>query len=296
MPDCPHNAAASDLAIRRHTARGPGFFSFCSPLGLAASLWSHRHLIRQLATREVRARYRSSTLGLCWTLLHPLVMLLIYTTIFGVVFQARWPDARSTHLPELALIIFCGMVVFHVFSETVNAAPTLVTSHPNYVKKVVFPLELLAVSQLIANLFQALVNFGLLLLAHAMMGGPLQLTVLLAPVLLLPLLLLTLGAAWLLAALGVFVRDLRHIVPLAVTALFFLTPIFYSSESLPTRLAFLGTVNPLAFLVDTFRGILLWGRLPDLTAFVTITLGAGLFMLLSYAFFMRSRRGFADIL
>lgn len=267
-----------------------------SPIAALDNLWRHRALIYQFARREVEGRYRGSFLGLFWSFITPLVMLLIYTFVFGVVFQARWPQAQDDGLGGFAVVVFAGLITFTIFSECATRAPALIVGVPNYVKKVVFPLEVLPVAALGAALFHAAVSLPILLGAHLLLGGALHWTVVLLPLVLAPLLLLTLGLSWLLASLGVFIRDLGNLIGLAVQVVFFLTPIFYSVEAVPEPLRAILRLNPLATVVEHVRAVLLWGRQPDWGALAGSVVIAALVALLGYAWFMGTKKAFADVI
>lgn len=266
------------------------------PLTAARQLWSHRRLVRQFVRREVQARYRGSVLGLLWTFLHPLLLLAIYTFVFGLVFRVRWPQFATGRLSDFALVLFCGLLVLNLFAECLTRAPGLVLSQPGFVKKVVFPLEVLPVVALGSALFNAVVGLLVLLLSNLGLNGRLPWTVLLVPLVLLPVILLTLGLTWTLASLGVFLRDLPHIVGLMLQVLTFLTPIFYPVEALPEWARPVILANPLTPAVDDLRRVALWGRLPDWPR-LAVSLAAGAAMAAAgYAWFARTRRAFADVL
>mgnify|MGYP001581908926 CR=1 FL=1 len=271
------------------------FWHFFNPWVASANLWSHRELIHQFSSREVTGRYRGSFLGLFWSFVQPLVMLLTYTFIFGVIFKARWPGHASASLVEFATVLFCGMTAFGVFSECANRAPSLIVSNPNYVKKVVFPLEILPVSVLLGALFQGLVGLLMVVILNLAVNHVVHITLLFLPLVALPLCFFTLGASWVLASLGVFFRDLPHIMPLVTTVLFFLTPIFFSAEMVPPPYSTVMHFNPFSFIVESFRRVVLWGTMPNWTILGAGTLACAVFMFLGYAFFMRTKKGFADV-
>lgn len=278
------------------SAQSGGGLRYLNPLAMARNLWRHRELVLQFARREVEGRYRGSFLGILWSFITPLVMLLIYTFVFGVIFQARWPQAQTTSLNEFAVIIFAGLTTFTIFAETVNRAPGLIVSVPNYVKKVVFPLEILPLSSLGAALFHAGVSFLVLVAAHLLIGGALHWTLLLLPIVIMPLLLLSLGVSWFLASLGVFVRDLGNVTGLVVQILFFLTPIFYAVESVPEPYRQVLLLNPVTPVVNNVRALVLWGEMPAWD-------GVGLSLVLTsvvaaagYAWFVQTKKAFADVL
>ncbi len=280
-----------------HTPRGAGLRRYLNPLRALWNLFSHREVAWQLAQRDVAQRYRSSSLGLLWSILNPLLLLAIYTFVFAVVFKARWGDDQAESRGEFALAMFCGMIVFNVFAEVLNRAATLITGQPNYVKKLVFPLEVLVLSALLSSLVTLLMNAlvwlaGWGLVMHAWPHP----TAAWLPVLILPVCLTTLGLAWLTAALGVFVRDLQHVVALAVQILFFATPIFYSAQRVPYPYRYALELNPLTHAIEAVRAALMWGSAPNWPAF-GVSLGASLVIaLLGYAFFMKSKRAFADVI
>src|SRR5262245_5820706 len=176
---------------------------------------ANRGLLRSLTMRDIEVRYRGTVLGLLWTLVYPLAMLAIYTFLFGIVFKARWPGVAN--LPDFILMLYCGLLTFNLTSETLTRAPAAVLSQPNYVKKVVFPLELLPLSQLGAALFNALVGFALLIVFVLIQKHDLALSGVTLPIILAPLAIMLSGCAWSLAALGVFFRDINQIIGILMT-------------------------------------------------------------------------------
>lgn len=256
---------------------------------------SRYQLIGQLLWHEVQSKYRGSLLGVVWSVVTPLAMLLVFTFVFGVIFQSRWsesiPDTSS-----FAIVLFSGLIVFNLFSEAVSKAPSLVVSQRNLVKKVVFPLELLPVVTLLAALVQAAIAFVILFAAQLVVGQGLQLTALLLPIVLLPACLVTLGLCWFLAALGVYMRDLTYILPPIVTALMFLTPVFYPPSALPDWLQPMILLNPLAYAVNDVRSVVVFGQLPAVQVWITGLALCAFVAVMGYAFFMKTRKGFADVL
>jgi len=259
-------------------------------------LWRHRRLVLQLIRRDVEARYRGTALGLVWSLLHPLVLLGIYTFVFGMVFRARWSDPGQGSLGQFALVLFCGLIVLNLFAECVGRAPGLIVASPSYVKKVVFPLEVLPVVVLGAALFNAVISLLMLVAARLLVDGLLPATLPLAPLVLLPLVLMALGTSWALASLGVFLRDLGQLVGLLLQVLMFLTPVFYPLEAVPARVRTLIALNPLAPIVEDFRRVVLWGRMPDWRGWALSLLVGGGIMIAGHAWFTRTKQAFADVL
>lgn len=250
----------------------------------------------RLARRDIETRYRGSALGILWAFVNPIALLLIYTYVFGVVFEARWPRTAEAGLGSFALTLFCGLIAFNVLGECLARAPTLLLTVPHYVKRVVFPLEVLPVSLVGSALFHGLVNVLVLVAASLLVSGGVPWTVSLLPLVVLPLVLLALAVAWLLASLGAFLRDLTQGVTLISQALMFGTPIFYPEEALPSTLRHLTVLNPLAWLVQNLRRVLLWEEPPDWSGLAAWTLATGVLSLLSCAWFMKTKRAFADVL
>lgn len=269
-----------------------------SPLHLARTLLARRTMIVQFALRELTARNKGTLLGLAWTFLHPLLMLAVYTFVFAVVWQARWGDADGNANHALfATSVFCGLIVYDVFGSTVAAAPSLVVSQPNYVKKVIFPLEVLPLAQLGASLCVCGVSVIILVAGNLLLAGSVSPTIWLFPAVLAPLLCLAAGVAWFLAALGVFLRDLKQlVVGVLVPVLFFVTPIFYPPERVPESFRWIIAVNPLAAIVDNARRTLLYGQWPDWHSLGLSTLAGVVALQLGYAFFMKGKRSFADVI
>jgi len=260
------------------------------------SLFNHRYLIGQLVRREVLLRYRGSALGIGWSFLHPLLLLLAFTLVFSGVFSDRWDEggARKSGF-EMALLIYCGLAVFTPFAEVVTSAPRLLLANQNFVKKIVFPTEILPVVSLIAASIHGATHVVLLALG-ALLAGQLHSAALLVPLVVFPAWLMTLGIAWFLAAAGAYVRDLAHAVPLLAQLLMFLLPVFYPSDTAPRILQLVNGVNPLALAINDMRRAMLYGEPPVWTVwFVMLVLGTAC-AALGYAFFARCREEFADVL
>ncbi len=284
------------VASRRITPEAKSLLRYLDPVALVRHLWGHRDLIAQFARREVEGRYRASFLGLLWSFVHPFTLLVAYTWVFGVVFRARWPASRTSGLGEFALVLFSGLVVFNVFAECLSRAANLVVVVPSYVKKVVFPLEILPVSLFISAVFHGLISLSLLLICCALLLGELPWTVLLVPLVSLPAAFLCLGLTWVAASLGVFLRDLGHLVPLLLQAAFFATPILYPLESVPEPFRAVLRLNPVAWVVENVRRLIFYGAPPEWAGLGIWSAVTGALMVLGYAWFMKTKRGFADVL
>lgn len=272
------------------------FFRWFNPILLCLFLVQYRELIIQFTKREVLSRYRGSILGVFWSFINPLIMLTVYTFVFSVVFKAKWGQMTSGSQFEFALILFSGVIIFNVFSETVSRAPSLITGNVNYVKKVIFPLEILPLTILLSSLIHAVISFIILLVFIFIIMNNYSLTLLLVPVLLLPLLMLTLGLSWFFAALGVYIRDIGYTIGLAINVLFFVTPIFYPVSAVPEFLRAFMYMNPLTIIVENLRKVLLWGQSPDWELFLIITIVSYFVMVLGFMWFRKTRKGFADVL
>ncbi len=282
--------------IRIISPRGEGVRRFLNPLRIGAHLWQHRDLIRQLTRREVVGRYKGSVIGMGWSLIQPVVMLGVYTFVFSVIFKARWGVQADEGRFAFALALFSGLVTFGVFSEVANSAPSLVLGNANYVKKVVFPLEILPLVRLLSALANALTSLAVLFAGILISGHGLHWTALLFPLVWLPMLLFTLGCGYVLASLGVFVRDMGTLVGVATTMLFFLTPIFYPLSAVPAELRFLCRINPLAVFVEDARRVLLWGLAPEWGWFFAGVAVSAATLFGGFLWFMKSKKAFADVI
>jgi len=259
------------------------------------SLGRHRTLLWQLTLREVAGRYRGSLVGLLWSFFNPLLMLLVYTFVFSVVFRARWPGAEESRL-DFAILAFCGMIVHGLFAECVNRAPTLVLGNPNLVKKVVFPLEILPWSVLGSALFHAAVSLLVLLGFIVLARHALPWTVVLFPLVLAPYVLFIAGVSWWLASIGVYVRDVAHTTALATMVLLFLSPVFYPVSALPEGYRLLFHLNPLTFVIEQAREVLIFGRAPHWAGLAAYTVFGLAAAWAGLHWFQRTRKGFADVL
>jgi lipopolysaccharide transport system permease protein len=259
------------------------------------SLWGHRDIIRSLMRREIDARFRGTFGGVAWYVLNNLALLALYTLVFGIVFDVRWPGARGG-TGDFALRLFVGLILFNLVSENLVRAPTLIVGNANYVKKIVFPLEVLPIVAVGATLFNAAIAFAVLLTVMLLLGHPFHPTILLAPLVLVAVLPWLLGASWILASLGVFVRDIGQVLPLVSTALLFLSPVFFPRDALPPLLQVAMLLNPLSAPIEAARDLVLAGRLPPLLPLVALTAGGLVLAAIGLKWFRLSKRGFADVL
>ena len=257
------------------------------------SLWRHRSLVLELTKREFSGRYRGSFGGVVWSFVQPLFLLTVYTIAFGLILKARWGFSGST--ADYALMLFAGLIVFNAFSEVLSKSPTLVTTNPNFVKKVVFPLELLPVITVATSLIHALIGIAVWLVGYIILFGTPKATALLFPLILVCFIPVLLGLGWLLSALGVIVRDISQLTSILNHTLLFLTPIFYSIEAAPPLLQNLLMINPLTFIVEQFRLVLFYGQIPAFKGLVVYFVLASLFAWISLVLFRRLRPSFADM-
>lgn len=257
--------------------------------------FKHRFLIRTLVRREIAAKYRGSMLGSFWPFLAPLGLLAVYTFVFGAVFKARWAADPSAGLGGFAMVLFAGLLLHGLLAEMLSRAPELVLQQPNYVKKMIFPLETLAWVSLSTALFHCLIGFLLLTAINGLAGTGLHLSLLAIPFLILPLALLLLGVSWMLAAVGVYLRDLVQIMPPLLTCLMFLSPIFYPRAQLPEPWRGWMAFNPLTFVVENVRLAIFQGLWPPWREWLNYSLVAVLLYVLGYAVFNKLKKGFADV-
>jgi lipopolysaccharide transport system permease protein len=280
----------------RSSATSVRWYRYLNPVGPFYSLYLHRDLLRQFTRRDIEGRYRGSYLGIVWSMILPLMMLAIYTFVFSVIFKSHWQAGAEESQGEFALTLFAGLIAFNIFSECITRAPTQIISNPNYVKKVVFPLEILSASALGAALFHSLISVAILLIGTVLILGKLSVTILFLPLALLPLIGLCLGIGWFLASLGVYVRDTAYAVGVAVQVLFFMSAIFYPISSVPAALQPIMYLNPLTAVTESFRRILIWNLPPDWGPWLFVTVVAACFTLLGYTWFMKTKNGFADVI
>lgn len=266
-----------------------------NPVGVFVGLIQHWELIYKMTKRNVVSRYKGSVIGMVWSLLHPVLMLTVYTLVFSLVFKLRWGDNQQSNL-DFAAFLFTGMIIHSIFSESLVRSPTLITGNVQYVKKVVFPLEVLAWVTVFTAVFHALIStlilIGFLLIFHSTIYW----TVLLIPVVLLPLLILSVGTSWFLASIGVFIKDVAHIVGILSTVLFFISPILYPIKAVPENLQGMIYINPLTLVIEQYRGILILGNAPNWDYWFLYLLASLLIAWFGLVWFQKTRRIFPDVL
>ena len=270
------------------------------PSDFAQALWQHRELLWQLSKRSIESRYRGSLLGRAWSLITPLLMLAVYTFVFSSVFRARWGDLQEIGPLAFAINLFTGLIVFNLFSEVLNQSPDLMLRNSNLVTKVVFPLELLPAASVISALFNATTSVSVLILfqiANSILGGePPHIEILWLPLIWTPLLAGCLALSWITSALGVYLRDLGQITNVATNLLLFMSAVFYPLSALPVQWQPVLFLNPLVPIIEQTRLVVVTGRGPGMN-YLTVGFTVAIIACeMSYRFFRKARRGFADVL
>jgi lipopolysaccharide transport system permease protein len=269
---------------------------FMNPVEMWRELARHRDLIRQFAWREVIGRYKGTYLGLLWSILNPLLMLVVYTLVFGVILKSSFGPASEGGTTDFALKLFCGIIVYNVFFVCASKAPQAILEQPNLVKKVVFPLEVLPVAILVAGVVNA--GFGLAIFGAALivLSPKISATVYLFPLVLVPLCALSLGVGWFLASIGVFIRDVGQAIVILLQLLFFASPVIYPLSAAPEIFQTLLRLNPLTTILEDSRRTLILGQPLEWGWWLAVTVASLVIMQLGYVWFMKSKRVFADIL
>lgn len=256
--------------------------------------WRHRGFIFDLARRDILGKYRGSVMGLTWSIVQPLLMLAIYTVVFGTFLKSKWPGADNSF--QFAVVLFAGLILFNFFAECLNRAPTLITSNTNLVTKIVFPLEILPWVTVASAGFHFLASLAVWAVFALFIYGVLHWTIVFLPLVVLPLVLVSAGVCWFVGATGVYVRDLGYITSLLTTILLFLSPVFYALDGLPPTFRMLVLMNPLTFIVEQARAVMIAGVLPDFGGLAIYGACSLAFAWLGLAWFQKTREGFADVI
>jgi lipopolysaccharide transport system permease protein len=276
--------------VSRHLKKG----SLTSHL---RSIWTNRNLIYQMTKRDILSKYKGSAVGVLWSLINPILMLVIYTLVFSVIFKARWGSAAVNEpKTQFAVILFVGLIIHSFLAECLVRAPNLILQYSNYVKKVVFPLEILPIVTVLAAVFQSIISFMVLIAAFFLFNGYLHWTIVFAPVVFLPLIILTLGLVWLISSLGVYIRDIGQSIGIIVTVLMFLSPVFYPLSALPPSMQHVVLLNPLTYIIEQSRAVIVWGQLPDFVGLAAYSLISLFITSMCYVWFQKTRKGFADVI
>ena len=262
---------------------------------MLTGLKKNRYLFLQMLKRDVEQRYRGSQLGFIWAFIYPIMMLLVYTFVFGMVMRVKWGVEGQDNI-DFGIILFAGLLCHGMLAEVLVGAVNLIHGNQQYVKKVVFPLEILSLVAVSNALFHMLLGLGILLVIFVISGGQLSWTMLLAPVVIAPLVMFLLGASWFISVLGVYMRDLGQFMGVLVTMMLFLGPIVYPFSAVPDPLKpYVLWLNPLTIIVEQLRAVVLFGTLPDWYLLSVYSLCALLMLLVGAWFFAKTRDGFADV-
>lgn len=263
-------------------------------MDILKSLIINKSLILIMTKREILGRYNGSILGVAWSFVNPLIMLCVYGFVFGLVFKARWGAAEVEH--NFAVILFSGLIFHSLLAESLTRGPFLIVGNVNFVKKVVFPLEALAWVALFSALFHFVVSAFILVVVQFTLSGFIPWTWVYLPFVLAPLFFLCLGLNWILSSLGVYLRDIGQITSVLTVIFLFLCPIFYPLDVIPEQYQIFILLNPLSFLVEQARQILVFGNSPDFVNLVLYTAVTFIIAQLSLKWFSRTKKGFADVL
>ena len=260
-----------------------------------SNAWINRQLIVSLAARDIQSRYRGSFAGLGWAIINPIILLGSYTFIFSVIFHAKWNEGLYSK-SEFSLVIFSGMIIYNIFAECIGRSPTLIVSNANYVKKVIFPLDILPIVFLISSLFHGLIGFIVWIVFYFVFIGFPHYTIVFSFFTIIPLLFYILGLSWLISSLGVFFRDIIQVVNLLLTVLMFLSPVFYPLSAIPDKIRFLAYFNPLVEILEQTRNVLFDLAPVDWQWLLLSILTSILCALFGFVWFQKTRKGFADVI
>ena len=263
---------------------------------LFSSVKENKGLIFRLVKREFTQRFQGSIFGWSWAILNPILMAIVFTFVFSAVFQARWQPGIETGTFDFALILLTGVAIHSAFAEMLSRAPTLIIGNSSYVTKVIFPIEILPVVVLISALLNMSIALGIVVLGNIFLNGECPVTIAFFPFILIPYILFLLALNLFFATVGVFLRDVSQLVALVITLSMFMTPIFYPVSAVPPAFQAAMFLNPLTFVVEQTREVLLFGRAPDFWGLAIYMIASLVALAASYWFFQRLRKGFADVL
>jgi lipopolysaccharide transport system permease protein len=258
------------------------------------SIYNNRNLIYAIAKRDVESRYKGTILGLLWAMVTPLIAMSIYIFVFGTIFNAKWVKGEDG--VQYVLLLYMGLIIFNCFSECINRAPMLVLSNSNYVKKIIFPLEVLSVSSALSSLFQVGLSMIIWLIIYLFAFGSLNLTVLFAPIILIELAMLCVGIGLILSSVGVFVRDLTQIMSSITSMLLFLSPVLYPVSSIPEEYRGWIYLNPLVQIIESIRLVMFYGKVPDPYLMLSSMFIQIIIFLMGIYWFQKTKKGFADVM
>lgn len=258
-------------------------------------LYKNNYLLRQLVKKDIQQRYQGSVLGMLWSFIVPILMLIIYTFVFSEVFQAKW-DIDTSNKYEFALVLFCGLSVFNLVGEVMNRSTVLIAMNTNYVKKVIFPLEMLPVVTTLSALFNCVISFIILIVAKLILYHNISPTLYMIFLVLIPLIVMSIGLGLFISALSVFLKDVSNIISVLVTVLMYMSPVFFPLSAVPKRFRIICEANPMTYIIENFRNVMLYGKSINWEFFGISCLVALAIYLFGKGVFMRAKEGFADVL
>ena len=268
-----------------------------SPRALIKSILLNRNLIVQMTKREVIGRYKGSIMGMTWSFFNPILLLVVYTFVFSEIFKSRWGGSGGDDSKtQFAVVLFVGMIFLNLFNDVLNRAPNLILANTNYVKKVIFPLEILPIISMGSALFHAMISLLVLLTAIILFNGYIHWTAVYIPLIFFPLIIVTTGLTWILASVGVFLRDVGQTISIITIILTFLSPVFYPINAVPEKFRFLIMANPLTFIIEQARDSLIWGHPPNWVGLIIYNIAALTIAWIGFIWFQKTRKGFADVL
>jgi lipopolysaccharide transport system permease protein len=262
---------------------------------IALKFKKNRGLIYSLLKREILSRYKGSFLGVLWPFILPLIMLGVFSFVFGIIFKPKWLELSESKL-DFPLLIFLGLIIFNLFAESLSRAPNLIVWNVSYVKKIVFPLEILPLVSIGSALFHATIGLFVWVVFYFFFYDRLNETSILLPLVLLPLVILTIGISWVLSSVGVYVRDCSHVMGSIISGLMFVSPIFYPLDSVPEKYRFIIQINPISIPIEMTREVLFFGNVPSPKIYLLYLLISTLIAIFGYIFFQKTRKGFSDVL
>lgn len=263
---------------------------------MLSGLLNHKYLFVQMLKRDIEQRYRGSQLGFLWAFFYPILMLLVYTFVFGMVMKVKWGVEGQDNI-DFGLILFAGLLLHGLLAEVMIGSVRLITGNSQYVKKVVFPLEILSLVCLANAVFHMFLGLLILLAIYLITGNQLHWTLLYTPIVLFPFIVFLLGASWFVSVLGVYVRDLGQVIGVLMTVLMFLCSIVFPFANLPAQMQpYVLWLNPLTIVVEQLRAVMLFGQAPDWTLLGLYSLCAFAMFFVGVWFFKRTRDGFADVI
>lgn len=254
------------------------------------------YLLKELTKRDIYSRYKGSIFGVLWALLTPLAMLVVFSFVFGGILQAKWGTGTSGGMAEFSLNLFIGLSIFWYFGDILSRAPSLIVSNPNYVKKVIFPLEILPIVSLLSGLFHLGIHLIIILFAIVFIYGKIPLSIFSLPIVIGVTFPMVVGFGLILSSIGVYIRDVGSVISVVVNMLMFLSPVFYPLSSIPLNLHWLFQINPLTLIIEQCRVVFIDGMMPDWFA-LGIYFGISLIIyFIGYKIFILTKKGFADVI